>query len=129
MICYFILIFANSIKILQLNKFEELEVKDTELRNLHVYTEKTVKIQTLNDMKMNRELTNLKKNLMHERNLKLDAFQKVDDLQSQVFDLEDELTNIVSATRPQTGVSTKSNQLKVFLSAKFALFYPNFLTE
>lgn len=46
-------------------------------------------------------MNTIKKQLTQERSLKLDAFQKVDDLQTQVFDLEDELTNIVQI-RPQT---------------------------
>ena len=88
-------------------KFEELETKDTELRNLHITTEKSSRMQSLNDIKIQRELTNLKKNLLQERNLKLEAFQRVDNLQSHVYDLEDELTNIVQvpASRPQTSAS------------------------
>ncbi len=82
-------------------KFEELEYKDSELRSLHITTEKSTKIQAMNDSKLQKEMTTLKKQLSQERNLKLDAFQKVDDLQTQVFDLEDEITNIVHI-RPQT---------------------------
>ena len=80
---------------------EELEDKDTELRNLHMINEKTSKIQSINGSKIQREVSNLKKNLLQERNLKLDAFQKVDELQSHLFDLEDEITSI-SQVRPQS---------------------------
>ena len=80
---------------------EELEDKDTELRNLHMINEKTSKIQSINGSKIQREVGNLKKNLLQERNLKLDAFQKVDELQSHLYDLEDEITSI-SQVRPQS---------------------------
>jgi hypothetical protein len=79
-----------------------------ELRNLHMITEKTSKIQSINGNKIQREVSNLKKNLLQERNLKLDAFQKVDELQSHLYDLEDEITNI-SQVRPQS-TKTKSNR-------------------
>jgi hypothetical protein len=63
--------------------------------------EKTSKIQSINGSKIQREVSNLKKNLLQERNLKLDAFQKVDELQSHLYDLEDEITSI-SQVRPQS---------------------------
>ena len=84
-----------------------------ELRNLHMITEKTSKIQSINGNKIQREVSNLKKNLLQERNLKLDAFQKVDELQSHLYDLEDEITNI-SQVRPQS-TKTKSNRKLTFL--------------
>ncbi|CAF1113559.1 unnamed protein product, partial [Brachionus calyciflorus] len=85
--------------------FEELEAKDIELRNLHMVTEKSTKMQTINGSRIQKELTQLKRSLIQERNLKLDAFQKVDELQSHVYDLEDNLLNVAN-TRPQT---TNSN--------------------
>ena len=70
-------------------------------------------MQSLNDFKIKRELTNLKKSLSQERNLKLDAFQRVDNLQTQVYDLEDELSNVVQvASRPQTGMSASKIKSK-----------------
>ena len=54
----------------------------------------------MNDNKIQKEVKNLKRVLIQERNLKLDAFQKVDELQSHLYDLEDEITNV--PTRPQT---------------------------
>jgi hypothetical protein len=52
-------------------------------------------------------MSTLKKQLLQERNLKLDAFQKVDELTTHVYDLEDELTNIIQLPqpRPQTSKS------------------------
>ena len=88
-------------------KFEELESKDAELRNLYITTEKNTKMNSIQDAKIQREIVTIKKQLSQERSLKLDAFHKVDDLQTQVFDLEDEITNIVQI-RPQT---SKSNYM------------------
>ena len=87
--------------------FEELTQKDSELRQLHLITEKSTKMQSLNDNKIHREVTNLKRNLLHERSLKLDAFQKVDQLQSHLFDMEDEINAIGQINRPQTSVVEK----------------------
>ncbi len=56
----------------------------------------------MNDKKIAKELVSLKKTLMQERNLKLDAFQKVDELQSHLYDLEDEIISL--PTRPQTSI-------------------------
>ncbi|RMZ93268.1 coiled-coil domain-containing protein, partial [Brachionus plicatilis] len=69
--------------------FQELEAKDVELRNLHMVTEKSNKLQSIYGNKIQKEITQLKRNLLQERNLKLDAFQKVDELQSHVYELED----------------------------------------
>ena len=77
------------------------------MRQLHLVTEKSSKMQSINDNRIQRELTNLKKNLSHERNLKLDAFQRVDQLQSHLFDLEDEVNAIVQTNRPQTSITDK----------------------
>ena len=78
-------------------------------------TEKSTKMQSLNDNKIHREVTNLKRNLLHERNLKLDAFQKVDQLQSHLFDMEDEINAIGQINRPQTSVVEKVIKSKTVL--------------
>lgn len=81
-------------------------------------TEKSSKMQSINGTKIQKEVMQLKKNLLQERNLKLDAFQKVDELQSHVYDLEDELVNIVQA-RPQTAISNyKSSLAKILITKK-----------
>jgi hypothetical protein len=72
-------------------------------------------MQSLNDNKIHREVTNLKRNLLHERNLKLDAFQKVDQLQSHLFDMEDEINAISQINRPQTSVVEKVIKSKIVL--------------
>ena len=88
--------------------FEELEEKDIELRQLYLKTDKTSKMQSLSDSKIQKELNVLKKNLAQERHFKLDAFQKVDELQSHLYDLEDELTNNpINSDRPQSSSVAK----------------------
>lgn len=60
-------------------------------------------MQFTSDIKIQKELNSLKKNLLQERNFKLDAFQKVDELQSHLYDLEDEINNYPTyCERPQT---------------------------
>ena len=61
-------------------------------------------MHSLNENKIQREVSNLKKNLLQERSLKLGAFQKVDELQSHLYDLEDEITTNIPA-RPQTSIN------------------------
>lgn len=87
--------------------FQELEAKDVELRNLHMVTEKSTKMQSIYGSKIQKEISQLRRNLLQERNLKLDAFQKVDELQSHVYDLEDNMFNTTSS-RPQTSISKAS---------------------
>jgi hypothetical protein len=68
-----------------------------------------MRIQSSNETKVQKEMHTLKKQLLQERNLKLDAFQKVDELTTHVYDLEDELTNIVQLPqRPQTSKPDQS---------------------
>lgn len=101
--------------------FEELENKDVELRNLYVINEKASRMHMINDNKAQKELLALRKSLLMERNLKLDAFQRVDDLQSQLYDLEDEITTqVVTQTRPQTSVANTKQSI---------LFVPIFLIK
>ena len=63
------------------------------MRNLYINTEKNSKLSAIQDTKIQKEMLTIKRQLSVERNLKLDAFHKLDELQTQVFDLEDELTN------------------------------------
>ena len=92
--------------------FEELESKEAELRNLHVLNEKSTRMHMINDSKIQKEILALRKSLYNERNLKLDAFQRVDDLQSQLYDIEDEISHVITHTRPQTSVgNTKPSKL------------------
>ena len=75
-------------------------------------SEKTSKMQSINGNKIQKEVSNLKKNLLQERNLKLDAFQKVDELQSHLYDLEDEITTNKSQTRPSSSFNRYKSKLR-----------------
>lgn len=65
-----------------------MEIKDTELQNLQELADKAAKLSIQESTKTQRELSNLRKSLVQERHLKLDAFHLVDDLQGQIYDLE-----------------------------------------
>jgi hypothetical protein len=113
----------NSAKQSNVDKLlEELEDKDTELRTLHMITEKTSKMHTINDGKIQREVNFLKKNLLQERNFKLEAFQKVDELQSHLYDIEDEMTTLTTV-RPQSSY-TKSKNLRLSSAGRFVSPFP-----
>ena len=90
-----------------------MESKDSELRNLYINTEKNSKLSAIQDTKIQKEMLAIKRQLSVERNLKLDAFHKLDELQTQVFDLEDELTNIVQI-RPQTSKDGNKSKLNYY---------------
>lgn len=59
-----------------------------ELQNLQDLADKAAKLSIQESTKTQRELSNLRKSLVQERHLKLDAFHLVDDLQGQIYDLE-----------------------------------------
>jgi hypothetical protein len=88
-------------------KFEELEAKEIELRNLHLITEKAAKIQMVNENKIAREISSLKKTMIREQNLKLDAFQRVDELQTNVYSLEDDIKVLISSRPPSAANKCK----------------------
>jgi hypothetical protein len=77
-----------------------LEAKEIELRNLHLITEKAAKIQMVNENKISREISSLKKTMFKEQNLKLEAFQRVDELQTNVYSLEDDIKVLISSRPP-----------------------------
>ncbi len=65
-------------------QLEELDDKETRLHQLSDEHNKSKKVQLLTEDKIKRDVDRIRKQLNHERNLKLDAFQRVDELQSQV---------------------------------------------
>ena len=65
-------------------QLEDLEDKDWRLKQLAEEQEKTKKLNHLISEKNRKDANAIKKVLTHERNLKLDAFQRVDELQTQV---------------------------------------------
>lgn len=75
-------------------------------------TERAAKLSDLNDSRTQREISTLRKSLNLERNLKLDAYQRVDELQSQVYDLE-AVENMTTTARSQTTMSTFNKSKKM----------------
>ncbi|XP_048257717.1 uncharacterized protein LOC124151794 isoform X2 [Haliotis rufescens] len=67
---------------------DELEDKEVRLRILSDEQERNVRLQSMTQEKVRKDVTCIKKQLTHERNLKLDAFQRVDELQATVYDYE-----------------------------------------
>lgn len=63
---------------------EELEEKHQMVATLEEEQEKVRRFQMLAEDKARKEVKEAKKQLAHERELKLEAFQRVDQLQSQV---------------------------------------------
>ncbi len=63
---------------------DELEDKDTRLRVLSEEQERSIRLQQMSHDKVRKDVTTIKKQLTHERTLKLDAFQRVDELQAAV---------------------------------------------
>ncbi|XP_029452705.1 uncharacterized protein LOC115088588 [Rhinatrema bivittatum] len=67
---------------------EDIGEKDQRLQYLMEEVEKASKTSQLQQAKINKELRQIKAQLTQERSLKLDAFQRVDELQTQVYDFE-----------------------------------------
>ncbi|XP_078341998.1 uncharacterized protein LOC111108050 isoform X2 [Crassostrea virginica] len=66
----------------------ELKDRDTRLRILSDEQDKVIRMQQMQQEKIRKDIEGVRKQLTHERSLKLDAFTRVDDLQTQVYDLE-----------------------------------------
>ncbi|XP_053568079.1 coiled-coil domain-containing protein 162-like [Bombina bombina] len=67
---------------------ENMEEKEHRLRSLAEEAERSSKMGHMQQSKIKKEVKQIKCQLMQERSLKLDAFQRVDELQTQVYDLE-----------------------------------------
>ncbi|XP_075125631.1 coiled-coil domain-containing protein 162-like [Leptodactylus fuscus] len=79
----------DSIKSVSMDKLQEdIVEKAQRLRSLTEETERSSKMGLLQHSKIKKEVKQIKSQLIQERSLKLDAFQRVDELQSQVYDLE-----------------------------------------
>ena len=65
-------------------QIEELNDKEQRLRMMLEEQDRSSKIQLLTQEKVRKDIEAIKKQLTHERTLKLDAFHRVDELQSQV---------------------------------------------
>uniref|UniRef100_A0A4X2KWR7 Coiled-coil domain containing 162 n=2 Tax=Vombatus ursinus TaxID=29139 RepID=A0A4X2KWR7_VOMUR len=67
---------------------EDIEKKDQRLYLLTEEAERSSKMGQLQQKKIKKEIQQIKSQLAQERSLKLDAFQRVDKLQSQLYDIE-----------------------------------------
>ena len=63
----------------------ELKDRDTRLRILSDEQDKVIRMQQMQQEKIRKDIDGVRKQLTHERSLKLDAFTRVDDLQTQVI--------------------------------------------
>ena len=66
------------------SQIEELQTKELKLKTLSETQDRTKRMQHIQHDKAKSDLQLVKKKLNRERDLKMDAFQRVDDLQSQV---------------------------------------------
>ena len=62
----------------------ELDDRETRLKIITEEQEKNERLRHIKEEKISKGIESVKKQLCHERNLKLDAFNRVDDLQTHV---------------------------------------------
>ncbi|XP_012939634.1 uncharacterized protein LOC101845475 [Aplysia californica] len=79
---------------------DELLDKDSRLKKLEDEQDRVTKMAQISYEKTRRDAETVRKQLNHERSLKLDAFQRVDTLQSQVYDYESCLLNRPPSVAP-----------------------------
>lgn len=92
-----------------------------ELRNLQILTEKSTKLSVMNDSRIQKEISSLRKSLLQERTLKLDAFRLVDELQSQVYDLEAQENMTVRSQNTQTSYKSSAFIYRTEASMKYVI--------
>ena len=102
---------------------EELDDKDTRLKILKDEQQKNNKIQNIKEDKIRKDVGAIKKQLNHERGLKLGAFDRVDKLQVKVYDMESALINRVqsSTTMPVTPAPTSGQSLLIITYHKWSV--------
>ncbi|KAM5163890.1 uncharacterized protein ACMZJ9_006474 [Mantella aurantiaca] len=66
----------------------DIEEKEQRLRSLTEEADRSSKMSHVQQSKVKKEVKQIKSQLVQERNLKLEAFQRVDELQTQVYDME-----------------------------------------
>jgi hypothetical protein len=62
----------------------ELDDRETRLKIITEEQDKIERLRHIKEDKISKDIESVKKQLSHERNLKLDAFNRVDDLQTHV---------------------------------------------
>ncbi|XP_071809867.1 uncharacterized protein [Asterias amurensis] len=81
---------------------DEIDDKELRLRILSEEYDRTMRLYQTTQEKARKDSHQIKSRLDHERSLKLDAFQRVDELQTQVYDYE---VAVSSMSRPYTATS------------------------
>uniref|UniRef100_G3SS38 Coiled-coil domain containing 162 n=2 Tax=Loxodonta africana TaxID=9785 RepID=G3SS38_LOXAF len=91
---------------------DEVEQKEQQLQRLTEEAERASKLGQLQQKKIKREIQQMRSQLTQERSLKLDAFQRVEELQSQLNDAEQSSVQMSSpdglASRARYSLSSPS---------------------
>ncbi|KAH3820990.1 hypothetical protein DPMN_122743, partial [Dreissena polymorpha] len=91
---------------------EELQDKECQLATLAEEKDRNLKQNSAYFEKIKRDVDVARKKLQHERNMKLDAFQRVDDLQAVVYDYESCVSRTQSAFTPMTPSTGKRSRVQ-----------------
>ncbi|XP_062825081.1 uncharacterized protein ccdc162 isoform X2 [Anolis carolinensis] len=103
---------VNLMKTENLEKMlENLAEKEVKLQSLTEEAEKSTKIQQLQGKRVKKEIQQIRSQLTQERSLKLNAYQRVEELQSQLYDVEATTSqrNSPGATRRKSANLLRSN--------------------
>ncbi|XP_052781335.1 uncharacterized protein LOC128217918 isoform X2 [Mya arenaria] len=91
---------------------EELTDKENQLAILSEEKDRNMKQHSAYYDKIKKDVDTTRKRLQHERNMKLDAFQRVDDLQAVVYDYESCVSRTQSAFTPATPSTGKRSRVQ-----------------
>ncbi|XP_053377209.1 uncharacterized protein LOC123529723 isoform X3 [Mercenaria mercenaria] len=89
---------------------EELQDKENQLQYLSEEKDRNLKQHSAYHDKIKKDIEMTRKQLLHERNMKLDAFQRVDSLQAAVYDYESCVSRTQSAFTPATPSTGKRSR-------------------
>lgn len=89
---------------------EELQDKENQLVVLSEEKDRNLKQHNAYFEKVKKDMDSTRKQLLHERSLKLDAFHRVDDLQAVVYDYESCVSRTQSAFTPATPSTGKRSR-------------------
>ncbi|OCT80388.1 uncharacterized protein ccdc162p.L [Xenopus laevis] len=84
----------------------DIEDRESRLRTLTEEAERSSRMGQMHQNKIKREVKQMRSQMIQERSLKLDAFQRVDELQTHVYDLE-----MLSVRNSPTGIRKTSASL------------------
>ncbi|XP_071997916.1 uncharacterized protein [Engystomops pustulosus] len=114
----------DSIKSASMDRLlEDIEEKEQKLRSLTEETERSNKMGVLQQSKIRKEVKQIKSQLIQERGLKWDAFQRVDELQSHVYGLE----TATSLRTSSGGIRKTSTSLASHASRSHSAVFPFYI--